>query len=932
AARIWPDRWETADTLCVHRRRDVALAFARAMPEPEGPRLLAYLTARGEAPPHAEVRVALAQARQALEAPEPAALDVADRTLAAVARQGDDWEQARVALVRGLLARQRGLFAAGLEQLGAAAEQAEALGWYEGAASGFLRAGFCALALDDVASTREAWERHRSVEAARGSFDGEAGALGNLGGLAGEVGDYPAADARLTDAFVLLQRLEASQVGDALRDVLLNLAEVAKRRGRWALALERLDAALRLVDARSAPEAAAFARRSEAELAVAVGDVERALRTYDASEALYASLAAEPGLPPDRVQEIELSRLLVRAGRGRALMAAGQLDEARTLFAGVAPALVAAGGFAAACRAFDNLGVIELAAGHVQPAREAFEAALASATRADDRRAVVNATQNLADAHLAAGDVERASSGHRDALREARSLDAPLLVADAHAGLARVALARGHAGTAFSEAQAADEALRGSLAGLSTVQSPGARERYAAIYETALGSAVVLKDAGKVAWAIEQGRAAALLLALQGREEIRDAVVPAGLLREERAAEREIAESRWRIARAQATGDLKRQRDAKEALELAEDRKRKAVDQVLLAAPLAANMLHGRVDALAATRQRLAAGDVLVSFGYTETNLIALRVTPAGAGILDLGPRAAIEDALDSLVLNDPDTPVDAQAEQLLQLRIVKPLSLAASDRRVIVSPAGRLAYVPWPILFGERETFNVPSATTLAGLAARGGARGRGVLGVGAPNYTGRERGLTPLPHAEAELKGVATRALLADEATEAAVRAIAAEGQRWRAVHFACHATVDREHPLRGALALTRSADGADDGYLTALEVLRLPLQADLTILSACATGRGRVLRGEGLVGLPSSFLAAGSDAVLVSLWKVDDEATAALMQAFHRLWNASDEPAVARSASQALARAQATVRADPRWAHPYYWAAWVQWGNPR
>ena len=115
-----------------------------------------------------------------------------------------------------------------------------------------------------------------------------------------------------------------------------------------------------------------------------------------------------------------------------------------------------------------------------------------------------------------------------------------------------------------------------------------------------------------------------------------------------------------------------------------------------------------------------------------------------------------------------------------------------------------------------------------------------------------------------------------------------------------------------------------GSDDGLLKGAEILRLRVPADLVALSACETARGRVFRAEGVVGLVRAFLFAGTPQVLCSLWKVDDAATQELMVEFDRRWRDGGEPAAA-----ALRGAQEHVRAEKRWRHPYYWAAWVLWG---
>ena len=130
--------------------------------------------------------------------------------------------------------------------------------------------------------------------------------------------------------------------------------------------------------------------------------------------------------------------------------------------------------------------------------------------------------------------------------------------------------------------------------------------------------------------------------------------------------------------------------------------------------------------------------------------------------------------------------------------------------------------------------------------------------------------------------------------------------------------------------ALALT--ADGQSDGLLTALEIFQLEIPADLVVLSACETGKGKVYEAEGIVGLTRAFMFAGAPRVICSLWKVDDEATRALMIEFYRLWNPKEGDGLGTAA--ALKKAQEYIKTHPKhpeWKHPYYWAAWVLWGLP-
>jgi CHAT domain-containing protein len=238
---------------------------------------------------------------------------------------------------------------------------------------------------------------------------------------------------------------------------------------------------------------------------------------------------------------------------------------------------------------------------------------------------------------------------------------------------------------------------------------------------------------------------------------------------------------------------------------------------------------------------------------------------------------------------------------------------------------------LPLGLAFDGREASFVPSASTFLQIRADAPRRGGGVLALGDPQYA--ESGAAgygratpaPLPATRAEVEAVASapedRRLLGAAATETNLLTALPERERWSSVHLACHGESDLERPGFSSVALT--ADAQNDGYLTVAEALRLRLRADLAVLSACETGRARVVRGEGLLGLPSAFLIAGAPRVLVSLWKVDDDATQHLMRTFYREWRSGVPTA------RALRRAQESVRSEERWSHPRFWAAWALWG---
>ncbi len=150
-----------------------------------------------------------------------------------------------------------------------------------------------------------------------------------------------------------------------------------------------------------------------------------------------------------------------------------------------------------------------------------------------------------------------------------------------------------------------------------------------------------------------------------------------------------------------------------------------------------------------------------------------------------------------------------------------------------------------------------------------------------------------------------------------------------QYRYVHFATHGFLDAAHPeLSGIVLSLVNRQGAEqDGFLWAHEVYNLRLPVEMVVLSGCRTGLGKEIKGEGLVGLTRGFMYAGAARVLVSLWDIDDEASAELMAELYKaILKEHKAPAAA------LRIAQLKVLNDKRWHAPYYWAAFVLQGEPR
>jgi CHAT domain-containing protein len=164
--------------------------------------------------------------------------------------------------------------------------------------------------------------------------------------------------------------------------------------------------------------------------------------------------------------------------------------------------------------------------------------------------------------------------------------------------------------------------------------------------------------------------------------------------------------------------------------------------------------------------------------------------------------------------------------------------------------------------------------------------------------------------------------------EGTAASRRtALSGELARYDIIHFATHGLANNQRPeLSGlVLSLYDERSHATDGFLRLVDIYGLTLTADLVVLSACDSARGKQVSGEGVIGLTRGFVLAGAARVVSSLWQVDDLATTDLMSAFYDGLLRQGLPP-----SSALRQAQVRLWKGKRWRSPYYWAAFTLYGE--
>ncbi len=195
------------------------------------------------------------------------------------------------------------------------------------------------------------------------------------------------------------------------------------------------------------------------------------------------------------------------------------------------------------------------------------------------------------------------------------------------------------------------------------------------------------------------------------------------------------------------------------------------------------------------------------------------------------------------------------------------------------------------------------------------------------------RDGKLEPLPEAEQEVKALGrlygasrSKVYIGADAREDRVKS---EASGARILHFATHGILNNASPMYSHLALAEGGAG-EDGLLEAWELMQMDLQADLAVLSACETARGRIGAGEGMIGLSWAMFIAGVPSIVVSQWKVESAGTRDLMVNFHRSHSSRTKSKPTKT--EALRQAALKLMKNPETSHPFYWAGFVLVGDGR
>jgi CHAT domain-containing protein len=364
-------------------------------------------------------------------------------------------------------------------------------------------------------------------------------------------------------------------------------------------------------------------------------------------------------------------------------------------------------------------------------------------------------------------------------------------------------------------------------------------------------------------------------------------------------------------------------------------------------------------------QEDLKQGEVLLEYVLDDPNSYCISITRQGAFVRVLrSGRKEIEKLAQQYIDEIRGKALGAETSKQLYERLLEPIPEISNADRILIAPGGILHLLPFEALQNSHGQYllkshtisYVPSGTILDTLR-RGQTHEpapKPLLAVGDVAYENQggagnrlptptsvrgriERGiadlsgvaLSDLPQTREEVQEIGKIAgsnaviLLAKDATETAFKKEPLD--QFRVLHLAVHGYADTQYPERSALVLGTDPKSGDDGLLQVREIIRLHLNAELTTLSACDTGVGKLQGQEGISNLVEAFLVAGSKSVVASLWSADDTSASALMERFYeRLGQGESTNSALRNAKLDLLAKYGDQMS------PFYWAAFITVGE--
>jgi CHAT domain-containing protein len=776
------------------------------------------------------------------------------------------------------------------------------------------------------------------------------------------VGDYETADELFSQA-VKLARANHDVAEEAKS--LANLAAIHIYRGQMMQAASEYEALLPMVDGKSQPYQYAVLLANYGFALVAIGDFDRALQLHLQALDLYTKAGEEE----ERATELlALGGLYLRMGDAaralETLRSAITVQKRLSDNIGLASSLRVAGNAASALG--DHEGALEylresaridanphqvartrvLIAGELRALRkyDAAQAELAGLLQSGSELVRASALEERARLQLARGTSKEVADDLRTADRLYTSLGLEFNRIDTNTQLSRVLLAQGDVAGA---AVAADEAVAIVTRIRSKSANPEWRARFLssryAPFEARIAVELAAGDKNEVdaAWqafrTAEEVRARSLAdeLAFAAPGKTNQSGDPEAALRARLTSQQMRLESRVQRQDPDEAGTM--------ALRRAIEETRAQIDSIRLQHGAVTAREHSFADSLQQVQRRLPADTAVLAYFVGDEQSHGWLLTREGLRHARLGGSSSIV-AVMSRAVQGGRTGSDESAMRELGSGLLGSLLNDVRKQRLLVIADGPLNAVPFAALplpgsggalLVDRFVLSyAPSLALVLQTPRRENASRARVAVVSDPVYAADDRrlasvdrggtlrgaaprsqnNLTRLPYSALEAAAV-TRAFGAPDIIQLAgfdatpAKVLQLRSNKLAVLHFATHAVARSDAPEQSALFLTEySPDGTllPSSRLTASEIRRSGLHADVVVLSGCATGDGNELRGEGVLGLTYGFLANGSHSVVASLWPIEDASTARFMSEFYKAYRSSGRTAEALRVAQLRFRA--------------------------
>ena len=789
----------------------------------------------------------------------------------------------------------------------------------------------------------------------------EASVLNNLGGAYDVLGEVNQALDTYQEAFSIL-RAHGEPAAEA--NILINIGVLYLTVANWQRALESFARALPLVRAAGDHRREALALHNAGTAFYNLSEFQKALGYLQQALPLFVLVGDHAG---------EANTL---ANIGAVQAAMGHFDDAIAYSEKALAVLVANGNRQGEARTLSILGMTYLRAGATERALDTLGRAIERAHSIGDRPDEALSLGRLAVA--LSGNPVKAHETYERALAAFESLGdrdhaARMLVgmAQTERDLGKLDDARRHIASATDMI----EQTRTRAGAADTRASYFASTRDG--YDLYINLLMQQHDPRGALEISERARARTLLEMLnESQTDIREGVEPALLQREQEL--RNLLTAKTARLTPSAT-------DLKTEIGRLQDEYDRLETEIREKSPRYAALTQPKTLSFADVQAVLDSDTVLLEYWFGAKQSWLWALTRDSVSTYELPARDRIEPAarrVSDLLTAHNDRELPTAARELSRL-ILDPAGADLKNRRIVIAADGALQQVPFAILpepgdAGEtplivrHEVTEIPSASALAELRKQIGSRPRAprqlavfadpVFDASDPRLKGRvaeptvvaqnesadrllvqlaesaaqtaaPRTLIPrLPYTRQEAQAILSLAPPASRLAALDFRASRDAAldpglREYRYLHFATHGFVDNDRPGLSSLVLSMvDPQGRPaNGFLRLTDIYNMKLAADLVVLSACQTGLGKQVTGEGVLGLTRGFLYAGAARVIVSLWSVNDRATAELMTRLYRhLLKDKETPAAA------LRDAQVEMWKNKQWTSPYYWAAFVLHGE--